>query len=159
MGTEIERKFLVYKDKLPELKQGTHIVQGYIPTLSGTTVRIRITGQHAFLTLKQRFSAFSRHEFEYPVPLAEAQEMLHRICQPRVLEKIRHNILYQDMNWEVDVFKASNTGLIIAELELTDEQQQFATPDWIADEVTLDERYSNSRLAQQAYSTWGKVAG
>ncbi len=154
MPFEIERKFLVHKDKLPKLLSGSHIVQGYIPTASGTSVRVRVAGDKGYLTIKKRSSALTRREYEFPIPAQQAQEMLQQFCNGAVLRKERHVIPYRGMNWELDVFAEPNTGLIVAEIELEAEDQHIDLPDWVAEEVTLDERYSNSSLVINPYNNW-----
>ena len=128
MATEIERKFLVNKELLPALTNGQHIVQGYIPTADKTAVRIRIKGQQAWLTIKGANQGASRLEFEYPIPLTDAQQMLAELCTGGAIDKHRYEIVHQGLTWEVDVFAASNAGLIVAEVELEDEQQAVSLP-------------------------------
>ena len=154
MATEIERKFLVHENRLPELTNGQHIVQGYIPTADKTVVRVRIKGQQAWLTIKGANQGASRLEFEYPIPLADAQTMLHELCTGGAIDKHRYEIEHHDLIWEIDVFAASNAGLIVAEVELEDEQQAVSLPDWAAQEVTHDARYYNNQLMQKPVSSW-----
>lgn len=154
MATEIERKFLVNKELLPALTNGQHIVQGYIPTADKTAVRIRIKGQQAWLTIKGANQGASRLEFEYPIPLTDAQQMLAELCTGGAIDKHRYEIVHQGLTWEVDVFAASNAGLIVAEVELEDEQQAVSLPKWAAEEVTHDARYYNNQLMQNPVSGW-----
>jgi len=154
MATEIERKFLVHKELLPALTNGQHLVQGYIPTAEKTAVRIRIKGQQAWLTIKGANQGASRLEFEYPIPLEDAETMLQELCTGGAIDKHRYEIEHQGLTWEVDVFAASNAGLIVAEVELDDEQQAVSLPAWAAEEVTHDVRYYNNQLLQNPVSDW-----
>ena len=154
MAIEIERKFLVIADQLPPLPEGVNIVQGYIPTTNGTSVRIRIAGEEAFMTFKRRISGINRREHEFSIPLADAQEMLNEMCLPQTVEKVRYLIPFAGLVWELDVFSGANAGLTVAELELDHEAQQLELPHWVGTEVTQDERYSNTSLALRPYSTW-----
>lgn len=153
MAIEIERKFLVKVDKLPRLENGMRIVQGYIPTVNGTTVRVRLAGEKAFLGVKSVASGFSRHEYEFPIPLEDAREMQREVCLAAI-EKQRYFIPQGEVTWEIDVFGGENEGLIVAEVELQSEDQSITLPDWIAEEVTLDPRFGNYSLARDPYSTW-----
>ena len=154
MATEIERKFLVHKDLLPALTDGQHIVQGYIPTADKTAVRIRIKGQQAWLTIKGANQGASRLEFEYPIPLDDARKMLTELCTGGAIDKHRYEIVHQGLIWEIDVFAASNAGLIVAEVELENEQQVVNLPAWAAEEVTHDARYYNNQLMQNPVADW-----
>jgi adenylate cyclase len=154
MAIEIERKFLVHKDLLPALTDGQHIVQGYIPTADKTAVRIRIKGQQAWLTIKGANQGASRLEFEYPIPLDDAQQMLTELCTGGAIDKHRYEIVHQGLIWEIDVFAASNAGLIVAEVELENEQQVVNLPAWAAEEVTHDARYYNNQLMQNPVADW-----
>ena len=144
MGTEIERKYLVkpaewrsHKAKLlqqfPEI--GKKYCQGYIPTSNETTVRLRIVGSQGYLTIKSKTKGYTRSEFEYPIPIKDAQEMLETLCLEPLIEKIRYKVKYGDLIWEVDEFFKENEGLIIAEIELQNESQSIDIPNWIDREV------------------------
>lgn len=156
MSLEIERKFLVHKNKLPELAEGVRMSQGYIDTRDNTTVRVRVAAQQAFLTLKgpSDSDGLSRLEFEYPVPLADAQEMLEKFCRQTVIEKTRFVSTVDNLLWEIDVFKGANAGLIVAEVELASTRQQPVLPEWVAAEVTGDHRYYNSSLLAEPWQNW-----
>ena len=154
MGVEIERKFLVDETLLPELTNGYTIKQGYIQTVDHTTVRIRIRDKEAFLTIKGKSQGASRLEFEYPIPLSDAQEMLTNLCHTSLIEKTRYLVEHEGHTWEVDLFDGSNKGLIIAEIELESEDEEFSLPAWITKEVTDDVRYFNSNLIQRPYINW-----
>ena len=156
MGMEIERKFLVDKNKLPHLANGYTIKQGYVQTQDYTTVRIRIRDTQGFLTIKSKNKGASRLEFEYPIPLLDAQEMLTHICQDTLVEKTRYLIPYDGHTWELDIFKGLNEGLIIAEIELNGEDETFTLPNWVTTDVTDDVRYFNSNLLHTPYNTWTK---
>lgn len=154
MAVEIERKYLVHEAQLPALPAGTEILQGYLPTTNGTTVRVRIAGNQACMTIKMRTSALSRREHEFPIPMEDAREILADMCFALTVEKVRYNILYRGQNWELDIFKGANHGLVMAELELQSEDQAIELPPWVGTEVTSDERYSNSSLALYPYTKW-----
>ena len=154
MGIEIEKKFLVDKNKLPPLTSGYSIKQGYIQTVDYTTVRVRIRNKEAFLTIKGKNKGASRLEFEYPIPLLDAKEMLTSLCQNAVVEKTRYLIEYEDHTWELDIFEGTNKGLIVAEIELKSEDETFTLPQWITTDVTDDVRYFNSNLLHAPYSSW-----
>lgn len=154
MGVEIERKFLVRGDRWKNLGQGVLLRQGYLSSSPERTVRVRIEGDSAMLTIKGKSSGATRSEWEYPVPLADAQAFLDTLCERPIIEKKRYRIPFEGMVWEVDEFFGENAGLVVAEIELTAENQSFAKPDWIAEEVTQDPRYFNSSLIRNPYSRW-----
>jgi len=155
MAVEIERKFLVDKEKwdaLPKPKSN-FIRQGYIITDPEKTIRIRISGDEAFLTIKGETTGFSRTEIECNIPVAAAAEMLQHFSTAEI-HKERYNISYGQHTWEVDVFHGKNEGLIIAEIELESESDVFEKPDWLAGEVTGDLRYYNSNLSLNPFLSW-----
>lgn len=154
MGVEIERKFLVSGDRWKTLGQGVLLRQGYLSSAPERTVRVRIEGESAMLTIKGKSSGATRSEWEYPVPLADAQAFLDTLCERPIIEKKRYRITFDGMVWEVDEFFGENAGLVVAEIELTAENQSFAKPDWIGEEVTHDPRYFNSSLIRNPYSRW-----
>ncbi|HIK28142.1 MAG: CYTH domain-containing protein [Oscillatoriaceae bacterium SKW80] len=154
MATEIERKFLVKGDKWRALATGTLYRQGYIRTTSKTTVRVRVVGDKGYLTIKGKNQGNSRAEFEYPIPVEDAQEMLDKLCERPLIEKTRYKIKIGEVTWEIDEFAGENQGLIIAEVELTDENQILELPEWIGEEVSQDPRYFNANLAQHPFSQW-----
>ncbi|GIT99385.1 CYTH domain-containing protein [Sulfurovum sp. TSL1] len=154
MGVEIERKFLVDETKLPTLNNGYTIKQGYIQTVDQTTVRIRIRDTEAFLTIKGKSEGATRLEFEYPIPLNDAQEMLTNLCHASLVEKTRYLVAHEGHTWEVDIFEGSNQGLLIAEIELESEEEVFSLPEWTAKEVTEDVRYFNANLVENPYTSW-----
>ena len=154
MGIEIERKFLIDTDKLPPLTNGYIIKQGYIQTADHTTVRVRIHNQDAFLTIKGQSVGASRLEFEYPIPLQDANEMIETLCQSSVVEKTRYLVEHEGHTWEVDIFEGSNKRLVVAEVELDSEEEAFTLPSWVTKEVTDDIRYFNSNLVENPYYNW-----
>ncbi len=145
---EIERKFLVKGDFYPYVVKKERIIQAYLASTKERTVRIRIKGEEAFLTIKgpANQNGFSHKEFEYPIPLADAQELL-QLAQPGFIEKERHYIPYKNHVFEVDVFHGTNEGLVIAELELQSEDEPFDNPEWLGEEVTGQKQYYNAYLA------------
>jgi adenylate cyclase len=155
MAKEIERKFLVNGNAYRQLAQGVHYHQGYIPTVNGATVRVRIAGDRAMITLKGKAVGFSRDEYEYEVPVADATEMLQRLCVPPTIEKYRYTIAWHNgRKWEVDEFLGDNAGLVVAEIEVASEDEEFERPDWVGIEVTGDHRYYNSALCRKPYKEW-----
>ena len=153
MPIEIERKFLVDHTRWTPTNEGTKIIQAYLGLYPSPTVRIRIAGEQGFLTIKGRSDTISRPEFEYEVPLNEAREMLNlAISYP--VEKTRYEVMHEGFLWEVDVFSGKNSGLIIAEIELESEDQEFQSPEWLLDEVSSDGRYYNSYLSGCPFSEW-----
>ena len=153
MPLEIERKFLVDTQKWNPTGKGTQLVQAYLSIEPNPTVRIRIAGEKAYLTIKGRSETISRPEYEYQIPIDEAQEMM-RLAISNPVEKIRYEIMHENFRWEVDVFSGKNEGLVIAELELESENQTFPRPDWLLTEVSGDRRYYNSYLSEHPFQEW-----
>lgn len=153
MGTEVERKFLVQGDAWRQTT-GTLYRQGYLSTEKERTVRVRVTGERGTLTIKGLTRGITRQEFEYEIPVGEAQEMLDSLCQRPLIEKRRHEIEHGGLTWEVDEFLGDNQGLVLAEVELEDAEQAFERPDWLGEEVSDDPRYYNANLVQHPYSRW-----
>ncbi|MBN3004972.1 CYTH domain-containing protein [Chromobacterium alkanivorans] len=153
MAVEIERRFIVVGDAWRGLAPGVQYRQGYLSVEKERTVRVRVVGDQAWLTLKSNISNVSRHEFEYPVPLADAQTIMAAMC-PMVVDKLRHRIEHGGFVWEVDEFFGDNAGLVLAEIELPDESTPFDQPAWIGEEVTEDGRYTNAYLSKNPYSRW-----
>ncbi len=155
MGLEIERKFLVKGDFKQYAYKQEAIVQGYLSSVPERTVRIRIKGEKAYLTIKGvgNASGMSRYEWEKEVSVDEARELI-AICEPGIIDKTRYYIGYNDHTFEVDEFHGENEGLVMAEIELSDEADTFEKPDWLGDEVTGDKRYYNSYLSQKPYTKW-----
>ena len=158
MGKEIERKYLVKKDEWQSYKHdlsvtGTKYRQGYIPTGNTTTVRLRTIDKQGYITIKGKTTGYTRSEFEYPIPIEDAEEMLSTLCLEPSVEKIRYKVNLDNLTWEVDEFFGDNTGLIIAEVELENEEQQVNLPNWIDKEVN-DKKYFNASLVKHPYSQW-----
>ena len=157
MATEVERKFLLASDAWrAEADSGTLYEQGYLATANpGETVRVRIADGSGYLTLKGPTKGLSRAEWEYKIPLSDAQDMLQTLCNPNRIRKKRHIIKTPDgLVWEIDVFEGKNAGLIVAEVELDSEAQEIKLPDWVSTEVSGDPRYFNASLVEHPFSEW-----
>lgn len=154
MGKEIERKFLVKEGAWRNVK-GTRYLQGYLNSAKERNVRVRTMEDKAYLTIKGIAIGASRMEFEYEIPLQDADELLE-ICEKPLIEKTRYKVQEGGFVWEVDVFFRENQGLIVAEVELESEDQEFPKPDWVREEVTGDPRYFNSNLIKNPYIKWSK---
>lgn len=146
MPVEIERKFLVTSCAWRAGAHPCSIRQGYLSLGEDTTVRIRIAGAAAFITVKSKTQGLSRAEFEYPIPLADAESMLDTLCARPLIEKTRYLVEHAGKVWSVDVFEGENDGLVVAEVELTGTEEKVDLPDWVGEEVTYDPRYRNSAL-------------
>lgn len=154
MGIEIERKFLVTNADWKQQGQGVHLCQGYICSDPGRIVRVRVEGEQAMLTIKGKTEGISRGEWEYPIPVQEARELLSGLCAQPLIEKYRYRILHQGLTWEVDEFLGDNAGLIVAEVELESESQAFSRPAWLGEEVSHDHRYANANLLKHPFCQW-----
>lgn len=154
MGVEIERKFLLAGDAWRGLGRAVLLRQGYLSSARERVVRVRIEGEQAMLTIKGANVGATRGEWEYPIPLADAVELLDGLCEQPLIEKVRHRIEHAGMVWEVDEFLGANAGLIVAEIELASEDQPFEKPDWIGVEVSGDARYYNANLIRHPFSQW-----
>ena len=155
MAQEIERKFLVAGDSWRALAVGQPYCQGYIATAHiGQSVRIRTVGNQGYLTIKGPVRGLSRAEFEYKIPVEDAQEMLETLCPHPLIEKTRYRLPVDDVVWEIDEFFGENAGLVVAEVELSSEDQQIVLPAWVGQEVTGEARYYNASLAKDPYSQW-----
>ena len=152
MAVEIERKFLVTDDawKSAPFK---YYSQAYLNLHQDRTVRVRIAGDKAFLTIKSFLSDTNRLEFEYPIPVDDARQMME-ICEQPPVEKNRYLITYDGLTWEVDQFLGANAGLVVAEIELESAEQEFGKPDWVGEEVSDQPKYLNSHLAKLPFSQW-----
>jgi adenylate cyclase len=153
---EIERKFLVTSTEfLSESKKSNRIVQGYLNSNPERTVRIRIKGTQGFITIKGKGneSGTTRFEWEKEIEVTEAEQLL-LLCEDGVIDKIRYEIPFGKHLYEVDVFEGDNKGLIIAEIELEDENESFEKPNWLGEEVTGDDRYYNASLSISSYKNW-----
>ncbi len=159
MGTEIERKFLVkgtqwHDDAISD----ANIRQGFVSTDPERIVRLRLTNGRALLTIKGRATGVRRSEYEYEIPLTDAEEMLEDVCHHGLIEKTRYRVPHAGNTWEVDVFYGDNAGLLLAEIELRDESDAISLPAWVGPEVTDDRRYFNAYLAEHPYSEWSQSA-
>ena len=152
---ETERKFRVTGDFSGEISHSRHIIQAYICAEQGRTVRVRISGDEAFLTIKGPSDGklWSRYEFEQKIPPADAEELI-KLRVTGIIDKVRHYVPRGEHVWEVDVFRGDNEGLVIAEIELASEDETFGKPSWIGEEVTADRRYYNSMLSRIPYNQW-----
>jgi adenylate cyclase len=154
MGLEIERKFLIKNDSWKnEIKKTVSIRQGYLNSEVERTVRIRIQGEQGVLTIKGKNQNVTRKEFEYQIPLDDALNLLS-MCEKPIIEKTRFLIPSNRSTWEIDVFDGENKGLVIAEIELTSEEESFDIPNWLGEEVSSE--YYNSSLITNPYGNWKK---
>jgi CYTH domain-containing protein len=156
MGQEIERKFLVANDAW-RTGAGTLIRQGYLHNEIDGTVRVRTKGERAYLTIKGNTIGITRSEFEYEIPLGDASQILDELCLKPLIEKIRYEVKVGGFKWEIDEFLEENAGLVVAEIELEEESQEFPKPDWLGREVSDDFRYQNANLVKMPYSKWDKA--
>jgi adenylate cyclase len=154
MAQEIERKFLVDAARWRKPNDGVRYRQGYLSTVKERTVRVRTAGDKGFLTVKGVNTGAVRAEYEYEIPLADANEMLDKMCERPLIEKIRYRVPHQGKLWEIDEFEGANEGLIAAEVELKNENESVAIPDWIQREVTGDPRYYNANLVAHPFKEW-----
>lgn len=154
MGKEIERKFLVAADWKPS-GPGKRIVQGYLSDAPKSTVRVRIADGRGYITVKGETKGIERSEFEYEIPLEDAEEML-TFCAMPPIEKYRHEEYFNGRKWEIDIFCGENAPLVLAEIELSAQDEKFCAPTWLGKEVSDDPRYYNSNLSHSPYSAWAK---
>jgi adenylate cyclase len=155
MATEIERKFLLKDDSWKkEADQGTRYSQGYLVGSHSASVRVRIQGERAFLNIKSATIDITRQEFEYEIPLTDAQEMLETLCEKPLVDKTRYFVNAGQHTWEIDVFAGENQGLSVAEIELTAKDEQFDKPAWLGEEVSNDARYYNVSLVKHPFKDW-----
>jgi adenylate cyclase len=155
MGIEIERKFLVrHEGWRGGVTKSVRIRQGYLDTEKQCSVRVRISGDCAWLNIKSATIGASRQEFEYEIPLADAVVMLESLCRKPLVEKVRHFVTVAGVVWEIDVFEGENEGLVVAEIELEHPDKDFGKPDWLGLEVTHDERYYNNFLSSRPFRRW-----
>ncbi|MCK9530679.1 MAG: CYTH domain-containing protein [Gammaproteobacteria bacterium] len=155
MATEIERKFLVISDDWRAAAEpGVHFRQGYLASTGRASVRVRLEGQEANLNIKSATLGVRRSEFEYAIPLDDANEMLDQLCTGGLVEKTRYRVPVDGHVWEVDVFEGVNAGLVVAEIELNHEDEVFERPTWAGAEVSDDPRYYNVYLAEHPYTNW-----
>jgi adenylate cyclase len=154
MAQEIERKFRVANDDWRAMaSSSSSLKQGYLSSSAEATVRVRLEDNLSTLTIKSKTKGITRNEFEYAIPAQEAKELL-MLCSGPLIEKTRYRIPQENHTWEIDVFEGDNDGLIIAEIELTSEDDYFVKPQWLGEEVSGDSRYYNSNLATHPYVNW-----
>lgn len=154
MGIEIEKKFLLTGKEWKQLATGTAYRQGYLNSAKERTVRVRTINDQGFLTIKGVSVGATRLEYEYEIPLEDANALLDELCEKPLIEKNRYKVNFSGFTWEIDEFFGENDGLIVAEIELESEDQAFDKPDWVGEEVTGDSRYFNSNLINNPYSKW-----
>lgn len=155
MIIEIEHKYLVKHELWKQIVPGKSvpIKQAYLSKDQSKTIRVRVAGEKGFITIKGKSVGASRPEYEYEIPLPEANELIEKFCSG-VIEKTRHYVQHENKTWEVDVFDGLNKGLIVAEIELNSEDEIYSKPAWIDRDVTTDRRYANSNLIVNPFSTW-----
>jgi adenylate cyclase len=159
MALEIERKFLVINDGWrDQVRDSVLIRQGYLAGSEQASVRVRLSGNQANLNIKSATLGVRRTEYEYEIPVSDANDMLDQLCDKPLIEKTRYHVPYADHLWEVDVFCGDNDGLVVAEIELVDENEAFALPPWVGDEVSHDPRYYNVCLVKHPYKRWKEQA-
>ncbi|MEM7135942.1 MAG: CYTH domain-containing protein [Myxococcota bacterium] len=156
MGQEIERKFLICDDGWRARATGTRFRQGFLSTEPERTVRVRLAGAVGTLTIKGRTVGATRSEFEYEIPVHDAEFLLDNLCRRPLIEKVRYVTAVGPHTWEIDVFEGENDGLVVAEIELATEDEPFERPAWLGDEVTDDPRYFNANLVQMPFREWGR---
>lgn len=155
MPCEIERKFLIDPNRCPLPDTGVKMLQGYMVRSMELSIRLRLAGDQAYLTIKGAQHNFTRSEYEYTIPVEDAENMLKEFADGQMVAKTRYSIPAGSHTWEVDIFEGANAPLAVAEIELSDEDETFEIPDWIICEVTGDKRYNNTYLAEHPYSEWG----
>lgn len=155
MGFERERKYRVTSDGWRDaVETSTAYRQGYLCTGEGVTVRVRVAGGAAWLAVKGPTEGISRAEFEYPVPVGDAEEMLRELCRGTLVEKTRHVVAYRGLRWEIDEFEGANRGLVVAEVEVDSSERQVPVPAWAGAEVSGEPRFYNAALAEHPFSEW-----
>jgi adenylate cyclase len=155
MHIEIERKFLVRNDSWKKAADdGIPYLQSYLAVARDRAIRVRLEGGKAFLNFKVALSEMRRNEYEYEIPFEDASQIIHAFGDRPAVEKIRYKVTHQNHIWEIDEFKGTNEGLVVAEIELTREDEPFEKPDWLGQEVTDDERYLNMNLFLKPFKTW-----
>ena len=157
MKKEIERKFLVSNSSYQNLGDYEYCIQGYIPSTNSPAVRVRMIGKQSLLTMKSDINGITRLEYEYQIPNQDAKELLELFCKDSIVEKNRYLITYKSTVWEVDEFLGNNKGLVVAEVELKSEDQQYDSPNWIGKEISTDKKYYNYNLAHHPYKSWNTI--
>ncbi|MCU7853785.1 MAG: CYTH domain-containing protein [Candidatus Thiodiazotropha sp. (ex Monitilora ramsayi)] len=155
MGLEIERKFLVINEQWKShVESESRLKQGYLATQSNATIRVRISEKQAMLNIKGATSGIRRSEYEYEIPLQDAQEILDNLTEDSIIDKVRYQVRCDDHIWDLDVFHGDNAGLIVAEIELSTEDENFRVPEWAGLEVSGDVKYYNASLVRKPYKYW-----
>lgn len=154
MAQEIERKFLLKNDEWRKLTKGVLYRQGYLSTAPERTVRVRVVGEKAYFTVKGLTKGLTRVEFEYEIPLEDANQLLDELCQRPIIEKLRHKLDFAGFTWEIDEYLGENQGLTIAEVELDSENQAFELPSWVGKDVSDEPKYYNANLVANPFSKW-----
>jgi len=155
MGQEIERKFLLLSDAWrDEVRDSMHLVQGYLLRGEHSAIRVRITGDMAELNIKHALDGIRRHEYEYPIPINDARELIEHVALRPLIDKTRHHVVHGDRLWEIDEFHGESAGLVVAEIELQTVDEPFERPPWVGEEVSQDARYYNSNLSKLPFSQW-----
>ncbi|MBV2121972.1 MAG: CYTH domain-containing protein [Candidatus Thiodiazotropha sp. (ex Ctena orbiculata)] len=155
MALEIERKFLVINDKWKESVISEAVIkQGYLATTEQANVRVRVDGDEANINIKGRTVGIRRREYEYPIPLDEAQELLDHLVSGAVIDKVRYKVRCGEHIWDLDLFHGANQGLVMAEVELSQEDEAFVMPAWAGEEVSGDTRYYNANLVKHPFCDW-----
>jgi adenylate cyclase len=158
MAIEIEHKFLLANDQWRNcVTQSVRYRQGYLSSQATSSIRVRISDDQAWLNIKSATIGTHRHEYEYEIPLADANEILDKLCRKPLIEKTRHFVVDNGHTWEIDEFDGDNQGLIVAEIELSEIGKAFVKPAWLGEEVTDDMRYYNNNLSQHPYSEWNVI--
>tara|TARA_B100001113_G_scaffold248503_2_gene204640 strand:+ start:4217 stop:4681 length:465 start_codon:yes stop_codon:yes gene_type:complete len=154
MAIEIERKYLVKSPPLHLAEKRFHIKQGYIVNDQKQVIRIREKGDEYFLTIKGNQIGISRLEYDFPISKKDANELISNFCRDTIIEKTRHYLRFKDHIWEIDEFHKKNQGLVVAEIELNSENENFELPSWVEKEVTSEKKYYNMNLATNPYNNW-----
>lgn len=157
MAIEIERKFLLADDRWrQQVLSKVKFCQGYLSRSPERTVRVRVADDRGWLTVKGKNCGASRAEFEYEIPVADAQQLLDQLCEQPIIEKWRYRVEFKGHLWEIDEFVGDNDGLVVAEVELTSEDEEFSRPQWLGVEVTDEHCYFNSNLIKHPYKEWNQ---
>lgn len=155
MAVEIEHKFLLVNNSWrKQVSYSVKYKQGYLSSVATSSIRVRISDDHAWLNIKSATIGTHRHEYEYEIPMFDAQEIITNLCRKPIIEKTRHIVVDDGNTWEIDEFEGDNEGLIVAEIELPEVGTVFSNPAWLGAEVTSDHRYYNNNLASHPYSVW-----
>ncbi|MGR9073902.1 MAG: CYTH domain-containing protein [Gammaproteobacteria bacterium] len=155
MALEIEHKFLLADDRWRKAVSRTeYFRQGYLTSAPSSSIRVRICGNQGWLNIKSATIGAQRLEYEYEIPVEDANDIADHLCKKPLIEKFRHYVVYGRHTWEIDEFTGVNEGLIVAEIELSESGEHFDRPSWLGEEVTMDARYYNNNLAIHPYSTW-----